>query len=118
MPPKFSLVKLLRQKFIPNEQNVNFVLQDFGFKLQDLKVALQYIHEQTEVYPIWLCPTRHVIHKGLENILFLERKIVMWILEFMDTVQSRDTIPLKIKEEWNALLLIIMDTLLPMLKLN
>ena len=67
MPPKFSLVKLLRQKFIPNEQNVNFVLQDFGFKLQDLKVALQYIHEQTEVYPIWLCPTRHVIHEGLEK---------------------------------------------------
>merc|ERR1712062_61042 len=47
MPPKFSLVKLLRQKFIPNEQNVNFVIQDFGFKLQDLKVALQYIKEET-----------------------------------------------------------------------
>ena len=34
MPPKFSLVKLLRQKLIPQEQNVDFVLQDFGFHLK------------------------------------------------------------------------------------
>ena len=60
MPPKFSMIKLMRQKLIPQEQNVNFVLQDFGFKLQDLKGALEIIHNEAEVYPSWLCPRRGV----------------------------------------------------------
>lgn len=67
MPPKFSLLKLMRQKLIPQDVNVNFVCQDFGFKLEDLKHSLAYIHEQTEIYPLWLCPTRHCVHKGMEE---------------------------------------------------
>ena len=74
MPPKFSLVKLLRQKLLPKEQNVNFVCQDFGFKLQDLKHALQFIHDQTEVYPIWLCPTRHCLHPGTEEYSIFKKE--------------------------------------------
>ena len=63
MPPKFSLVKLMRQKLLPQEfkDHKDMVLQDFGFELKDLKHALQFIHDQTEVYPIWLCPSRHCI---------------------------------------------------------
>ena len=76
MPPKFSLIKLLRQKLIPEEQNVCFVCQDFGFNLKDLKKALQYSHEIYEVYPIWLCPTRHCIHKGLEEYSIFKREDV------------------------------------------
>ena len=74
MPPKFSLVKLLRQKLLPEEQNVNFVLQDLGFKLEDLKHALEFIHKETEVYPIWLCPTRHLIAPGLEEFSSFKKR--------------------------------------------
>ena len=74
MPPKFSLVKLLRQKLIPQEQNVDFVLQDFGFHLKDLKKALEYCHEIYEVYPIWLCPTRHCVHEGLEEFSIFRKE--------------------------------------------
>ena len=76
LPPKFSLLKLLRQKLIPQEQNVNFVCQDFGYKLQDLKQALHFVHEQTEVYPLWLCPTRHKIHPGLEEYSIFKKEDV------------------------------------------
>ena len=74
MPPKFSMIKLMRQKLIPQEQNVNFVLQDFGFKLQDLKGALEIIHKETEVYPIWLCPSRHIIPPGLEEFSIFKKE--------------------------------------------
>jgi len=74
MPPKFSMIKLMRQKLIPQEQNVNFVLQDFGFKLQDLKGALEIIHKEAEVYPIWLCPSRHIIPPGLEEFSIFKKE--------------------------------------------
>ncbi len=74
MPPKFSLIKLLRQKLIPEEQNVNFVCQDFGFKMETLKKTLEFCHENYEVYPIWLCPTRHVVHEGLEELSIFKRE--------------------------------------------
>ena len=77
MPPKFSLLKLMRQKLVPEQANVDLdVLQDFGFKLQDLKHALQFLHEQTEVNPIWLCPTRHCIPEGLEEYSIFRREDV------------------------------------------
>ena len=74
MPPKFSLLKLMRQKLIPQEQNVNFVCQDFGFHLKDLKKALEYSHQIYEVYPIWLCPSRHCIKPGLEEFSIFRKE--------------------------------------------
>lgn len=68
MPPKFSLLKLMRQKLIPEEQNVNFMCQDFGIHLKDLKESLRFIHRTAQIYPVWLCPTRHCIHEGLEDL--------------------------------------------------
>ena len=76
MPPKFSLLKLMRQKLIPQEQNVNFVCQDFGFHLKDLKKALEYSHQIYEVYPIWLCPSRHCIKPGLEEFSIFRKEDV------------------------------------------
>ena len=43
-------------------------MQDFGFKLEDLKGALEFIHKECEVYPIWLCPSRHIVPPGLEHL--------------------------------------------------
>ena len=70
MPPKFSFIKLLRQNLLPKgfKDHYNMVLQDFGFELKDLKHALEFVHAQTEVYPVWLCPSRHCIRDpGLEE---------------------------------------------------
>ena len=41
--------------------------QDFGFRIRDLKEALQFCDVNAKVYPVWLCPTRHMVHKGLEQ---------------------------------------------------
>ena len=35
-----------------------FFLQDYIYKLEKLKDALVHVDEQTEIYPIWLCPLR------------------------------------------------------------
>jgi hypothetical protein len=32
-----------------------------------LKEALEFCDVNAKVYPVWLCPTRHVVHKGLEK---------------------------------------------------
>ena len=74
MPPKFSLIKWMKQTLLPKEDNINFVCQDFGFKLEDLKDSLKYSDEIFKVYPIWLCPTRHCIHKGLEEFSLFRRE--------------------------------------------
>ena len=50
--------------------------QDFGFEMSNLKEALIYTDEQTKVYPIWLCPTRHVIHKGCEEYSMFKKEHV------------------------------------------
>ena len=41
--------------------------QDFGFGFADLKEALKMCDLTTKVYPLWLCPTRHKAHQGLEK---------------------------------------------------
>ena len=66
----------MRQKLIPQEQNVNFVCQDFGFHLRDLKKALENSHQIYEVYPIWLCPSRHCIKPGLEEYSIFRKEDV------------------------------------------
>jgi len=79
MPPKFSLIKFMRQKLLPQDfkDHNDMVLQDFGFELKDLKHALQFIHNQTEVYPIWLCPSRHCIRDpGLEEFSTFKKEAV------------------------------------------
>eukprot|EP00095_Tigriopus_kingsejongensis_P006791 maker-scaffold608_size125128-snap-gene-0.16 protein:Tk06791 transcript:maker-scaffold608_size125128-snap-gene-0.16-mRNA-1 annotation:"delta -sterol reductase" len=76
MPPKFSLLKWLRKNLVPKEQNENFVCQDFGYELSALKASLKFVDEQTKVYPIWLCPTRHCIPEGLEYLSLFKRESV------------------------------------------
>jgi hypothetical protein len=44
--------------------------------MSNLKEALVYIDEQTKVYPIWLCPTRHVIHPGCEEFSMFKKEHV------------------------------------------
>lgn len=76
MPPKFSLLKWLRKNLVPKEQNENFVCQDFGYELEKLQDSLKFVDEQTKVYPIWLCPTRHCVPEGLEYLNLFKREAV------------------------------------------
>jgi len=69
MPVKFALVKRMRQKLLPEEVNVNFVLQDYIIGLKHLKEALRLCHDKMEIYPIWLCPLRHINREGITEDL-------------------------------------------------
>ena len=51
----------------------NFVCQDFGFRLDQLKDALIFGDAETEIYPVWLCPTRHVVIKGMEHMSIFKK---------------------------------------------
>jgi len=65
MPVKFSLVKLMRQKLLPEAVNVNFVLQDYIIGLPHLKEALHLCNDKMQIFPIWLCPLRHINKEGI-----------------------------------------------------
>ncbi|CAB4056693.1 DHCR24 [Lepeophtheirus salmonis] len=67
LPPKFSFLKFLRHRFVPPGEIDNFICQDFGFELDNLEDALRFVDEQCKVYPLWICPTRHLIPKHLED---------------------------------------------------
>ena len=74
MPPRYSLIKKLGLMLVmPVDKAADaylstLVLQDYILKLQDLKDTLKYIDQQIDIYPIWLCPTRHVVWPGLEEV--------------------------------------------------
>jgi len=70
MPIKLSLLKILGQMMTPpeEERTEHLVVQDLIFNLDDLKEALTFIDQQTEIYPIWLCPARHKVWPGLEEM--------------------------------------------------
>ena len=74
LPPKHALIKWLKEKFVPPEVLDKFVCQDFGIKLEDLKEMVEEVDEVTQVYPLWLCPTRHMIPEGLEHLAFFKRE--------------------------------------------
>ena len=74
LPPKHALIKWLKEKFVPDDVLDRFVCQDFGIKLEDLKEMVEIVHKETEVYPLWLCPTRHMIPEGLEDLAFFKRE--------------------------------------------
>ena len=52
------------------------VIQDFGFNLNELKEGLEFTHKENEIYPLWLCPTRHCIPEGLEHMNLFNREDV------------------------------------------
>lgn len=77
MPPKFSLLKLMKQNLAPDEKNVNqTVIQDFGYNLHELKEGLAFVDKETKIYPLWLCPTRHCIPDGMEHLSLFKKEDV------------------------------------------
>ena len=76
VPPKFSLLKWLRQKSVANEEHQNFVCQDFAYRLHILKDALNVVDRETGIYPIWLCPMRHVVPDQIKHLSWFKKEDV------------------------------------------
>lgn len=58
MPPKVSLLKATQGEAIRNYYHEKHVIQDLLVPLYMVGDALEYVHQEMEIYPIWLCPHR------------------------------------------------------------
>nr|AYF56481.1 delta (24)-sterol reductase-like protein [Phyllostachys edulis] len=58
MPPKVSLLKATQGESIRNYYHDNHVIQDMLVPLYKVGEALEFVHREMEVYPLWLCPHR------------------------------------------------------------
>ncbi|KAI5671036.1 hypothetical protein M9H77_11400 [Catharanthus roseus] len=58
MPPKVSLLKATQGDAIRNYYHEMHVIQDMLVPLYKVGDALEWVHREMEVYPIWLCPHR------------------------------------------------------------
>ncbi|THU73271.1 hypothetical protein C4D60_Mb04t21030 [Musa balbisiana] len=58
MPPKVSLLKATQGESVRNYYHDMHVIQDLLVPLYKVGDALEYCHNEMEVYPIWLCPHR------------------------------------------------------------
>ncbi|KAJ6690014.1 hypothetical protein OIU85_006314 [Salix viminalis] len=58
MPPKVSLLKATQGEAIRNYYHEMHVIQDMLVPLYKVGDALEWVHKEMEVYPLWLCPHR------------------------------------------------------------
>ncbi len=68
------MIKLLKETVVPQDVLANFVCQDFGIRIEDLRPMMEEVDKETSVYPLWLCPTRHLIPEGLDHLAFFKRE--------------------------------------------
>ncbi|GJS83592.1 delta(24)-sterol reductase [Tanacetum coccineum] len=62
MPPKIPILKATQVESIRNYYHDMHVLQDLLVPLYKVSDALEWAHEEMEVYPIWVCPHRLYKH--------------------------------------------------------
>ncbi|XP_064935077.1 delta(24)-sterol reductase-like isoform X2 [Musa acuminata AAA Group] len=58
MPPKISLMKITQGEAIRKYYHDMHVIQDMLLPMHKVADALEFLHHEMEVYPIWLCPHR------------------------------------------------------------
>ncbi|XP_027088891.1 delta(24)-sterol reductase [Coffea arabica] len=58
MPPKVSLLKATQGDAIRNYYHEMHVIQDMLVPLYKVGDALEWVHREMELYPIWMCPHR------------------------------------------------------------
>ncbi|THU69315.1 hypothetical protein C4D60_Mb08t13140 [Musa balbisiana] len=58
MPPKISLMKITQGEAIRKYYHDMHVIQDMLLPMHKVADALEFLHCEMEVYPIWLCPHR------------------------------------------------------------
>ncbi|KAI5063493.1 hypothetical protein GOP47_0022040 [Adiantum capillus-veneris] len=72
MPPKIPFLKITEAPAICNYYHENHVLQDLLVPLYKLPAALEFSHQELELYPIWLCP--HKLYKHpVKTMLYPEQ---------------------------------------------
>lgn len=71
MPPKVSLLKATQGEAIRNYHHDKHVIQDLLVPLYKVGDALEFVHREMEVYPIWLCPHR-LFKLPLKTMVFPE----------------------------------------------
>ncbi|PKU75870.1 delta(24)-sterol reductase [Dendrobium catenatum] len=71
MPPKVSLLKATQGDAIRNYYHDRHVIQDLLIPLYKVGDALEFVHQEMEVYPIWLCPHR-LFKLPLKTMVFPE----------------------------------------------
>ncbi len=64
---KTYLLIIIQENFVPSDALSQFYCQDFGIALDQLKPLIKLVDQDTNIYPIWLCPTRHVIKNDLQK---------------------------------------------------
>ncbi|KAK9935723.1 hypothetical protein M0R45_022811 [Rubus argutus] len=71
MPPKISLLKATQGEAIRNYYHDMHVIQDMLVPLYKVGDALEWVHHEMEVYPIWLCP--HRLYKSpVKSMIYAE----------------------------------------------
>jgi len=70
MPPKFSLLKFLRSTMEGGADKgpTDFCLQDYGIEISKLESLIKFTIQETEVFPIWLCPARKISPKEIQHL--------------------------------------------------
>ena len=59
LPMNYQLLSWLKEKFLGDAFNDNFVLQDFILPLKHVKASLELNDSLTNIYPVWLVPARY-----------------------------------------------------------
>lgn len=67
MPPKHSMLHRLRNAFCPPHRIQNFILQDFIMPFKSVRRCVELCDKEFNLYPVWLCPTRHLKPKRCEH---------------------------------------------------
>merc|ERR1712223_1340083 len=70
MPPKFSLLKFLRSVMEGGADKgpTDFCLQDYGIEIKKLQSLVELSIQETEIFPIWLCPARKICPKEIQHL--------------------------------------------------
>merc|ERR1711936_1061417 len=56
LPMNHQLLQLIKETFLGDEFEDNFVLQDFILPIKHIKEAVEYNHHITGIYPLWMVP--------------------------------------------------------------
>ena len=60
LPMNYQLLQWLKQTFIGDDFEDNFMLQDFILPIEHIKDAIVLNDSLTGIYPVWLVPSRFV----------------------------------------------------------
>ena len=59
-----QLLQLVKETFLGGDFEDNFVLQDFILPIKHIKAAVEFNHEVTGIYPLWMEPAALDSEKG------------------------------------------------------